>query len=231
MTLNQKATVEVAAAQAKPASSKGKVRYDKKAESEFFVDNSALAGFTTERILYMAVRELIENSLDSCETGHILPKISLSLKMLDAENDLWMITCQDNGIGVPSDKVPVAVCSFLTSGKYVEKQQRGLFGVGLKMIAAFSTKDTDYPIMVWGKSQEEGSEYYFELRTDIGTNKPIVLDKKIMKTDQRQIKAESGFKVQAVLRARLSPITKSKIYDYISQTSIVNPYAVLTFQS
>src|SRR5918912_500574 len=231
MTLNQKATVEVAAAQSKPSVTKGKVRYDKKAESEFFVDNSALAGFTTERILYMAVRELIENSLDSCETGHILPEISLSLRLIDPSNDLWMITCQDNGIGIPSDKVPIAVCSFLTSGKYVEKQQRGLFGVGLKMIAAFSTKDTDHPLMVWTKSQEEGSEYYFELRTDIGTNKPIVLDKKILKTDQRQIKTESGFKVQAVLRARLSPITKNKIYDYISQTSVVNPYAVLTFQS
>ncbi len=214
-----------------PHYSKGKVRYNRKAESEFFVDNSALAGFTGERILYMAVRELIENSLDSCESSQTLPNISLSLKLLDPLNDMWFISCEDNGIGIPSDKVPVAVCSFLTSGKYVEKQQRGLFGVGLKMIAAFSTKDTDHPLMVWAKSQEEGSEYYFELRTDIGTNKPIVLDKKIMKTDQRQIKAESGFKVQAVLRARLSPITKSKIYDYISQTSIVNPYAVLTFQS
>src|SRR2546422_10473408 len=135
---------------------KEKVRYDKKAESEFFVDNSALAGFTTERILYMAVRELIENSLDSCEIEHILPWLSLSLKMLDSANDLWTITCEDNGIGVPSDKVPVAVCSFLTSGKYVEKQQRGLFGVGLKMIAAFSTKDTIHPLKVWSKSVDEG---------------------------------------------------------------------------
>ena len=58
-----------------------KIRYDKKAESEFFVDNSALAGFTGERILYMAVRELIENSLDSCESNHILPYIVLSLKL------------------------------------------------------------------------------------------------------------------------------------------------------
>src|ERR671918_1655371 len=231
MTLNQKATVEVAAAQSKPAVQKGKVRYDKKAESEFFVDNSALAGFTTERILYMAVRELIENSLDSCETGHILPKISLSLKLLDAPNDLWMITCQDNGIGIPSDKVPVAVCSFLTSGKYVEKQQRGLFGVGLKMIAAFSTKDTDHPLKVWTKTQEDGSEYYFELRTDIGTNRPIVLLKRIIKTGESQIQDEYGFRIEAVLRARLSPITKNKIYEYISQTSIVNPYAILTFET
>ena len=235
MTLNQKATVEVAAAQSKPAVLKGKVRYDKKAESEFFVDNSALAGFTTERILYMAVRELIENSLDSCETGHILPKISLSLKLLDASNDLWIITCQDNGIGIPSDKAPIAVCSFLTSGKYVEKQQRGLFGVGLKMIAAFSTKDTIHPLKVWSKSIEEGLEYHFALRTDISTNKPIVLAKKVIKGEESKIEGDSGFKVEAVLHAKLSPITrnnmKNKINEYISQTSIVNPYAIIEYET
>jgi DNA topoisomerase VI subunit B len=241
MTLKQKATVEVAAAQSaqsaqsKPAVLKGKVRYDKKAESEFFVDNSALAGFTTERILYMAVRELIENSLDSCETDHILPKISLSLKLLDASNDLWMITCQDNGIGIPSDKVPIAVCSFLTSGKYVEKQQRGLFGVGLKMIAAFSTKDTIHPLKVWSKSIEEGVEYHFALRTDISTNKPIILAKKVTKGEESEIGDDSGFKVEAVLHAKLSPITrnnmKNKINEYISQTSIVNPYAIIEYET
>jgi len=209
---------------------KTKIRYDKKAESEFFVDNSALAGFTGERILYMSVRELIENSLDSCEINHILPNIHLRLKLLDGLNDLWTISCKDNGIGIPSEKVPVAVCSFLTSGKYVEKQQRGLFGVGLKMIAAFSTKDTDHPLRVWSKSEEE-SECYFDLRTDIGTNKPITLFKKNVKNDESQIEGESGFKVEAVLRAKLSPVTKNKIYDYISQTSIVNPYAIITFET
>jgi DNA topoisomerase VI subunit B len=209
---------------------KTKIRYDRKAESEFFVDNSALAGFTGERILYMSVRELIENSMDSCEINHILPVIHLRLKLLDGLNDLWTISCKDNGIGIPSDKVPVAVCSFLTSGKYVEKQQRGLFGVGLKMIAAFSTKDTDHPLKVWSKSEEE-SECYFDLRTDIGTNKPITLFKKNVKNDESQIEGESGFKVEAVLRAKLSPVTKNKIYDYVSQTSIVNPYAIITFET
>ena len=232
--MKQKATIEVAAAQAK-TTTKEKVRYDKKAESEFFVDNSALAGFTTERILYMAVRELIENSLDSCEIDHILPWLSLSLKMLDSANDLWTITCEDNGIGVPSDKVPVAVCSFLTSGKYVEKQQRGLFGVGLKMIAAFSTKDTIHPLKVWSKALDEGSEQYFELRTDISTNKPIVLAKKAVKGEEGRIAGNSGFRVEAVLHAKLSPITrnniKSKINEYISQTSVVNPYAIIEYET
>ncbi|HMG39343.1 MAG TPA: DNA topoisomerase VI subunit B [Nitrososphaeraceae archaeon] len=209
---------------------KSKIHYDKKAESEFFVDNSALAGFTGERILYMSVRELIENSLDSCEINHILPVIHLKLKILDSLNDLWTISCKDNGVGIPSEKVPVAVCSFLTSGKYVEKQQRGLFGVGLKMIAAFSTKDTDHPLRVWSKSEDE-SECYFDLRTDIGTNKPITLLKKNVKNDESQIEGESGFKVEAILRAKLSPVTKNKIYDYISQSSIVNPYSIIIFET
>src|SRR6476469_4072924 len=84
---------------------KYKIIYNKKAESEFFVDNSALAGFTGERILYMAIRELIENSLDSCESFSILPVIHLRLKQLDPLNDLWTISCKDNGVGIPSEKV------------------------------------------------------------------------------------------------------------------------------
>jgi DNA topoisomerase-6 subunit B len=208
-----------------------KIIYNKKAESEFFVDNSALAGFTGERILYMAIRELIENALDSCEIYSILPSIKISLKTFDQTNDLWILQCEDNGTGISSDKLPVAVCSFLTSAKYMEKQQRGLFGVGLKMVAAFSTKDTDFPIKVWSKSMEESDEYYFELRTDIGTNKPIVLLKKLVNKPESRIEGASGFKIQVILRARLVPITKNKIYDYVTQTSIVNPYAFITFET
>jgi DNA topoisomerase-6 subunit B len=238
--LKPKHSVEVASTQVESVTSPrtgssiknmSRVRYDKKAESEFFVDNSALAGFTGERILYMAIRELIENSLDSCESYRILPDINLSLKLIDPLNDLWLISCEDNGIGIPSDKVPVAVCSFLTSGKYVEKQQRGLFGVGLKMIAAFSTKDTDHPLRVWSKSDDDRAEHYFDLRTDINTNKPIVMSKSVLRPPDGRIKHPSGFRIEAVLRARLSPITKNRIYEYISQTSVVNPYAVLVFET
>ena len=160
-----------------------------------------------------------------------MPSIKISLKSFDQSNDLWILYCEDNGTGISSDKLPVAVCSFLTSAKYMEKQQRGLFGVGLKMVAAFSTKDTDFPIKVWSKSTEESDEYYFELRTDIGTNKPIVLLKKSVNKPDSRIEGRSGFIIQVILRARLVPITKNKIYDYVTQTSIVNPYAFITFET
>lgn len=105
--LKNKATVEVVNDSNQVGSSSqirsthgNKVRYHRKAESEFFVDNSALAGFTGERILYMAVRELLENALDSCEISHILPVINLQLRILDPDNDLWLIACKDNGVGI-----------------------------------------------------------------------------------------------------------------------------------
>lgn len=227
---NSERSQQILQSQSSNKMEKNKIIYNKKAESEFFVDNSALAGFSGERILYMAVRELIENALDSCETFSILPSIKITLKTFDQTNDLWILSCEDNGTGIDSDKLPVAVCSFLTSAKYMEKQQRGLFGVGLKMVVAFSTKDTDFPIKVWSKSIEESDEYYFELRTDIGTNKPIVLKKAINKSEPC-IKSNSGFAIKVILRARLLPITKNKIYDYVTQTSIVNPYAFIAFET
>ena len=107
----------------------GRIRYDKKAESEFFVDNSALAGFTGERILYMAVRELIENSLDSCEIHHILPDITLSLKLVDPLNDLWLISCEDNGIGIPMTKCLLRCAHFLHPGNMSKNNREVLASV------------------------------------------------------------------------------------------------------
>ncbi|MCS4540241.1 MAG: DNA topoisomerase VI subunit B, partial [Thaumarchaeota archaeon] len=44
--------------------------------SEFFYRNRDLAGFTNPaRALYMAVRELMENSLDAAELQGILPDV------------------------------------------------------------------------------------------------------------------------------------------------------------
>ena len=86
-------------------------------------------------------------------------------------------------------------------------------------------------LRVWSKSSEDRAEHYFDLRTDINTNKPIVMAKNALKPPDGRIKHPSGFRIEAILRARLSPITKSRIYEYISQTSVVNPYSVLVFET
>ena len=52
------------------------VTFSEISPSEFFYRNRDLAGFTNPaRALYMAVRELVENSLDACELAGMLPDI------------------------------------------------------------------------------------------------------------------------------------------------------------
>jgi DNA topoisomerase-6 subunit B len=57
------------------------------------------------------------------------------------------------------------------------------------------------------------------------------LTRRDTKPKESTIRGKSGFRIEAVLRGRLSPITKNRIHDYISQTSIVNPYAVISFST
>lgn len=55
-----------------------------KSPAEFFAENQAIAGFDNlGKSMYTSIRELIENSLDACESIGELPSISVSIEELD----------------------------------------------------------------------------------------------------------------------------------------------------
>jgi DNA topoisomerase VI subunit B len=52
-----------------------------------FSENKNIAGFDNAgKSLYTTIRELVENSLDACETVETLPDIEISLEELDSED-------------------------------------------------------------------------------------------------------------------------------------------------
>ena len=52
-----------------------------KSPAEFFAENQAIAGFDNMgKALYTTLREFIENSLDACESVHVLPSISVKVE-------------------------------------------------------------------------------------------------------------------------------------------------------
>ena len=85
----------------KASSSSSKNKKDEiqqtKSPAEFFADNQAIAGFDNAgKSLYTTLRELIENSLDACESVNVLPEISVSIEE--------MTQAQFNKMrGVPTD--------------------------------------------------------------------------------------------------------------------------------
>lgn len=55
-----------------------------KSPAEFFAENQSIAGFDNMgKSLYTTVRELVENSLDACESANILPDIVLKIEEMD----------------------------------------------------------------------------------------------------------------------------------------------------
>ena len=57
-----------------------------KSPAEFFAENQAIAGFDNMgKSLYTTIRELVENSLDACESASILPDIVLKIEEMNQE--------------------------------------------------------------------------------------------------------------------------------------------------
>ena len=194
--------------------------------SEFFYRNRDLAGFSNPtRSLYTAVREIVENSLDACDQSGILPEIHLSIKADDPEKPdpkQYFLTVKDNGPAIESKHVPLAFGTVLYGSKFGLKQARGMFGLGATMAILYGQITTNKPVVVKscpdGKIQEE-----YEILLDIQKNKPIILKHKTIEVSKK------GLSVSICLEGDYSK-AGAKIRDYVYQTSLITPYASITFE-
>ncbi len=199
--------------------------FDQISPSEFFYRNRDLAGFSNPtRSLYTAVREFIENSLDACDQKGILPDVHLSIKAVDSEKPdpkPYILTVKDNGPGIESKYVPLAFGTVLYGSKFGLKQARGMFGLGATMAILYGQITTNKPVNV--KSSYDGqTQDEYELLLDIQKNKPVIL-----KHQTKEV-SKTGLSVSITLEGDYSK-AGSKIRDYVYQTSLITPYATITF--
>ncbi len=199
--------------------------FDQISPSEFFYRNRDLAGFSNPtRSLYTAVREFVENSLDACDQKGILPDVHISIKPVDDEKPdpkPYILTVKDNGPGIESKHVPLAFGTVLYGSKFGLKQARGMFGLGATMAILYGQITTNKPVTV--KSSTDGqTQDEYELLLDIQKNKPVIL-----KHQTKEV-SKTGLSVSICLEGDYSK-AGSKIRDYVYQTSLITPYATITF--
>jgi DNA topoisomerase-6 subunit B len=207
---------------------RGDVLFSEISPSDFFYRNRDLAGFSNPtRALYASVRELVENSLDSCELHGIPPDIYVRLTSLPGEEDKpdpksYELLVRDNGSGVDAEQVPKAFGRIFYGSKFRLRQARGMFGMGGTMAILYGQITTNRPMEV--TSSTDGSRaHVFEMMIDIERNNPIVLKHEVV-----EAKGWRGTKV--VIRLEGDYFRSSgKIQEYFKQTALVSPYADITY--
>ncbi len=202
-----------------------KEQFNQISPSEFFYSNRDLAGFSNPtRSLYTAVREFVENALDACDQKGILPDVHLSIKAVDSDKPdpkPYILTVKDNGPGIDAEHIPLAFGTVLYGSKFGLKQARGMFGLGATMAILYGQITTNKPVIV--KSSTDGeTQDVFELLLDIKRNKPV-----IVKHTTKEI-SKKGLSVSICLEGDYSK-AGIKIRDYVYETSLITPYATITF--
>ncbi len=195
--------------------------------SEFFYRNRDLAGFTNPaRALYMAVRELMENSLDAAELQGILPDVYVRIISSDGaaasmEPMAYRLSVSDNGPGVDPHQVPRAFGKVFYGSKYVLRQSRGMFGLGGTMAILYGQITTNKPVKV-ATSTDGKTRHIFDMLIEISENKPVILKK-----EAEGAAGKTGTRVDLTLEGDYVRAAQ-KIGDYFKQTALVASYANLT---
>ena len=202
----------------------GCMKFRSMSPAEFFKKNRHVAGFQNPaRAVYQTVKELVENSLDATEPYGILPTVKLRIEFVDKQKGFLKIACQDNGIGVPPSQVPKAFGKVLYGSKYVEKQARGVFGLGIKMAVLYAQMTTGEPVEVLTKPAESSSAYFFKIKIDTRRNEPLILERRVLSNAG----SGHGTRVVLVLEGDWGR-AKNKVLTYISRMHTLCPYAHFT---
>ncbi|UCE11588.1 MAG: DNA topoisomerase VI subunit B, partial [Candidatus Thorarchaeota archaeon] len=189
--------------------------------AEFFYRNRHMAGFgNPTQAAYTSVRELVENSLDSCEDALRLPKILVRLECISV--DTISLTVSDNGLGIPLDNVPEAFGRVLYGSKYGSRENRGTFGLGVTMAVLYGQITTDTPVTVHTRTNTSiGTE--FRIFIDIEENSPIVVSRRSRERE------EVGTTVTIDLKGNFARASE-RIIQYLKLTTVSTPHAAIDFR-
>src|SRR5207245_10393605 len=118
--------------------------------------------------------------------------------------------------------ITLSLDKVLYCSKFGLKQARGMFGLGATMAILYGQITTNKPVTV--RSSADGKTLdEFVMLLDIQKNKPV-----ISKHSTKEV-SKTGLSVSIVLEGDYSK-AGTKIRDYVSQTSLITPYASITFE-
>jgi DNA topoisomerase-6 subunit B len=207
------------------------VTFQEISPADFFYRNRDIAGFTNpSRAIFVSVRELVENSLDSADQMNVPPEVYVRLSeengvttTTDSGHGVYRLKIMDNGSGIAARHIPSAFGQVLFGSNYKLKQARGTFGLGGTMAILYGQITTHKPVFI--RSSTGGSKVYeFKLMIDIQRNRPLILDRKTRRNSEKWRGTIVEYSLEGDYYRAMS-----KILEYLKQTALVTPYADIRF--
>ncbi len=193
--------------------------------AKFFAKYREIAGFSNPtRALYQTIRELVENALDATDSHGILPNIKIVIRQSPTNPNHYIVTVEDNGIGIPPQHVPNAFGRVLYSSKYVLRQTRGMYGLGVKAAIIYGQLTTGNPVEVITSTIGSRRIYYFKLRIDLNKNEPVILER----GSWRKVRDWHGTIASITIEGDWSR-ARRYVVEYIRRTAVITPYANIVF--
>ncbi len=191
--------------------------------AEFFTKNRHLLGFDNPiRALLMTIKEAVDNSLDACNEGRVLPELLIEVQQISETR--FKIIVEDNGPGIVKQNIPKVFGKLLYGSKFHRlKQNRGSQGIGISASVLYSQLTTGKPAKIISKTGKNKQANYYELNIDTKANDPHILKEEIIDWDH-----DHGTRIELEIEGKYQK-GKQSIDEYIKQVAIVNPEAQITY--
>ncbi len=207
--------------------------------SEFFAKNRHLLGFDNPRkALLTTVKEAVDNSLDACEEGGILPEIWVRVEMTAPNR--FSVGVQDNGPGIVKKQIPLIFGKLLYGSKFHRlRMSRGQQGIGISAAGMYGLLTTGKPVRIISKISPRKPAHYYVIRMDTKLNRPVILNgdgdgidippndigRQFISDNQIEwIEVPHGTRVTIELEAKYQR-GRGSVDEYLEQTAISNPHA------
>ena len=191
--------------------------------AEFFEKNRHMLGFDSPvKALLMAVKEAVDNSLDACEDGGILPVIEVQIEQITAKT--FRVTVEDNGPGITDMQIGKIFGQLLYGSKFHKlSQSRGQQGIGISAAAMYGKLTTGKPILVRSKiKRRKAVEVVLSL--DTKRNRPEEHSKEEVDWEGKTHGTRVEIEMEATYKKGLRSVDM-----YLKQTAIANPHLTLTW--
>src|SRR6476660_855305 len=203
--------------------------------SEFFTKNRHLLGFDSPRkALLTCVKEAVDNALDACEEGGILPDVEVKLEIV-AENGAlppasqasrFRITVTDNGPGIVRQQIPRVFAKLLYGSKFHRlRMSRGQQGIGISAAGMYGQLTTGKPVKIISRTGPKASAHFFEVQIDTKKNEPLVHENKQIDWEQPR-----GTQVTLEVEGKYQK-GRASVDEWLEQTTIANPHVKLVYHT